>query len=696
MSTQETEGRQRSQFLIPIREYESPASRIRGFQALFNYGLRAPEPMLVVGHQAFQRYEASGDMIPEVTAEIVDAYRTIREANPNRGAYIGRAFYVPGIDNPNGPRTAAIRDEEQYMQEVVKFWDFVIQNGYNVSGSDIALILHPFLHVMDPSRTHYGNMLLSEDEQLPFGAGYLVSNPQPGRPNLIRILALDGTDEAVVSCPHDVYDVDPDTETIVSKKIAFKDITYVPGLGNEYGVLPIPLRFQNAQALTDREILSIASDVKNVLRENSFRIEFATQPDGNFYREIAPWNPQNPRELLKLQSGESITQPVIRIDSVSDIDRIKDSDAIVYFPPAAYRLRTTDLFARVAQLPHVQRMVALTYGTIETSHMARVLSDAGRSVMLVGDQEFIDGTNLRVSRDENGLPKIEYLNPYEGTIIPLSDITTLSKGEAGQKVGRLAIMKQFGITVPDGFCLRSKAVWQYLDEIGLGKKIALLDSINIQNQDEVERIAYDIQQVILESHLPPDLEQQIGLALEKYDFKLYAIRSSGSEDEDEQSHAGLYESSVGVKPEEVSNRIRKTIASYFSPVSITLLRQSSQLPSLMTIGVGIHEFIPDTVGTTGAVIFTYPDSILIEATQGSPEGIVSGTVKDYWKVTISRMTGKASIEPVGKPNIPISEEQTAEAVEITKQIENIFKSHQDIELLMTPDRGIVVLQARPL
>lgn len=696
MSISEIERQQPNRFLVPIQEYESQSSRIKGFQELFTNRLRAPEPLLVLGHQGFLHYQAFAGLTQALEEEISVAYRNIRSSNPKRGAYIGRAFYVPGIDNPNGPRTAAIRDEKQYIQEVTKFWDFVIENGYNVEDSDIALILHPFIHVMDPPRTHYGNIPLKENERLPFGAGYLVPNPQPGRPNLIKILGINGSDEAVVSCPHDVYEIDPDTDTILTKDVALKDSTYVPGHGNEYGVLEIPATYQTLQALTDKEILTIAHEVEGVLKSKPVRIEFAIQSDGVYYREIAPWHPSSPRELLKLQPGESISGSIIRVETPFDIHRVKDTDSIIYFPPEAFRVRTTDLFARVALLPEVQRMVALVHGTIETSHMARILSDAGRSVVPVGDQEFFDGTTLRISREENGSARIEYLNPYENAIIPFSDVANLSKGEAGQKVARLAFMRHFGIPVPDGFALRSNSIWQYLDDIGLRAQVLNLDTINIGNLEELEKTTNAIQKSILENPLPSGLEEQIRSAIKQQNYPLYAIRSSGSEDGEKQSRAGLYQSAVAVRSEKISCMIRQTVASYFSSASIISLHRSGQFPSHMKIGVGIHEYIPETPQTIGAVVFSNPKSILIEAAPGSPEGIVSGTAKNYLKVTIPRESKDISIKALGNSNICIPKETIMKVVAITRQIEELFKSYQDIELLITPDRGIVVVQARPL
>ncbi len=688
----EIEANPQCTFVVPIEAYQSPASRIRGFQELFELGLRAPTPMFILGDNAFRSYFAKGELQPEVEKQIREAFQTTRRENPSRGAYIGRAFYVPGIDNPNGPRTAAIFDEDEYLQEIKRFYQFVADRGYHkTEGSDIALVLHPFIHAMD-KRERYGDIPIAEGEILPWSAGYAVPNPVPGREHQIRIVTTFGPDEAVQSAPFDRYDVDPDRQTVTNKRIELKDKTIVPRTGSIYEPFEIPLRFQREQALTDAELLQVAQEVRKAPNR---RIEFIVQADGVYVREIAWWQRVDERSMVKLAPNAEVTGPIVRITNEADIERIPEGQAIVFMGPETFARRTTDLFAQVANKKKVNPLVALIHGTIVTSHQARTLTDAPHiSVKLVGDQEFTDGDAIRIFCDSEQLLHIEYVNPYDHTIIPLSVVQRLAKDEAGQKVARLAIMKHYGLPVPDGFAISSKAIQQYFGEVGLSKLIASLDTIDIQNTAQLEQVTHAIQQKLLSIPLPVSLEVQLNQAIEKYGFPSYAIRSSGSEDGNDQSRAGLYKSVIDVPPDRVAEKIRETIASYFSPASIQILRSAGQLPSRMTVGVGVHEYIPETPQTIGAVVFTYRDSFLIEATKGSPEGIVSGKTKDYIRVTIPRHNGGWSIEPVGQPDIMISNDEINRIIEVTKTIEEIFTSYQDIELLSTPD-SVFIVQARP-
>ncbi|MBU1326507.1 PEP/pyruvate-binding domain-containing protein [Patescibacteria group bacterium] len=698
MKTHEVLTETGERFIFPIEGYVSRASRITGFRQLLEYGLKAPNPMLVLGHDAFVQWREEGGMTPPVEQAVRTAFRRIRTANPGRGAYIGRAFYVPGIDNPNGPRTAAIYDEDEYIHTIEQFYQFVTDQGYDKTpGADIALILHPFIHVMDERSTYCGKTI-KEGEQLPWTGGYIVPAPAPGREHQVRIAATFGPDEAIQSSPYDEYLVDPRRETVFGKTIQFKPYTYVPKTGSVYEPFPIPLDMQLEQALTDTEAIQIAQEAYKIMsRRPNVRIEFITQPDGVYFREIAPWEPLNELGLLRLDKGETVVAPVIRIRNNRDIRRVTGPRAIVYFGPEAFQQRQTDLFAQVAYTPGIEKMVALVHGSVTTSHMARILGDAGHNVILVGDEEFTDGAVYQISQLENGDPMVEALNPYEKSVIPFDDVHSLQKGVAGMKVARLSVMRHYGIPVPDGFGVTSQAVQQYLKDIGLQKNIFALDMLDLTNITALEKLTTTIRKKILTSPLPIELASKIQDTASAYKFPYWATRSSGNEDGGETSSlAGLYESPMNISTENIADMIRHTIASYYSAASIITLKRMGQRPSSMKVGVGIHEFIPIDENTIGAVVFTDQNEIKIEAVLGSPELIVSGHATDFVRILYSRSTLQYTISSIGKPTLDINNMRIEEVIHLVKRIEEIFHRFQDIEMLIVPNRGRVVVQTRPI
>ncbi len=685
-------------YIVPVAEYENPSTRIELFKELNSLNLTAPTPMLILGHEAFKEYIDHGGLTPALQQSIGNAFDNIRLANPTRGAYIGRAFFVPGIEKPNGPRTAAIYDKTEYLKTVEKFYQFVIEQGYDKpEAADIALILHPFINVMD-RRPFYGGIEISEKELLPWTGGYVIPDPIPGHERRIKIVATFGADEAVQSCPSDEFVVDPDRNTVMHKIIALKDISLVPQSGDRYVKFDIPQRFQREQALTDAEALLVAEAVQKVfIKRPDSRVEFILQSDGIYIREIDSWLPTRERDLFLLPKGESITAPIVRVESIEDTKKIRtDKSAIVYFGPGAFQRRTTDVFTQVAHTERTAPLIALVHGTIITSHMAKILHEAGHSIIHVGNETYETDEKIRVGRKPDGSPYMEFVDPYARAVIHFTDVDHLQHGEAGQKVRRLALMRHYDIPTPDGFAISSSSIWQWLKDIGVSADVARLDSIDLNDDNSLEVYARGIQHAIQHNPIPRSLRKHIDEAVRSYGFPCYAIRSSGNEDGETRSLAGLYESHVDVSPRDISRKVKGTVASYFSPQSIKAVRRLSIPAARMTIGVGIQEYIPKTDRTIGFVIFTGKEIIHVDAVKGSPESLLSGTATDYLQIEMTRRNHRVTIIPKGKPGFNFTSEQQQALLPYVFTIEEIFDGFQDIEGIIDPKRGSIFVQARPL
>jgi len=685
--------------ILPVSNYRSEASRVEGFRKLKKYGLRSPEPMHIIGDKGFRYWREFG-LDDEMRQEIEEIFDEIKTINPDRGVFIGRAFYVPEIDNPNGPRTGPINDKDEFVKEIEGFWQFVTDWEYDQKeGSDIALVLHPFID-STIERTKYGQKEI-EPGKIPWSGGYVVPVNRPGMERLVCVVATFGPDEAVVSCPHDRYLVDPEREIVFKKRVDLKTKTFVPVSGNKYQEEKIPTEWQCEQALTDVELIEIAKETRKVFDKKPARVEFITQPDGVYYREIAEWDYEDDMDLVRLKPGESVTGEVIVIESSEDVKKIKGSEAIVFFSPKAFQERTTDLFSQVSSLPGWERLIALVHGSGLTSHMAKILWEAGHDVEFVGDRWFSDKDAVEIKRREDGEVEVNFVNRYHKAVVRFDWIEHLQRGEAGNKVKRLAEMKQGGFPVPNGFGVVSRAIWQHLGEIGVYEKIQDLDTLDLKSEKDLIASACEfVQNRIMNNMLPESMVQQITEVVEMLDGDEFAVRSSGSEDGEQQSLAGLYESVVQLKSEEIEPAIRRVIASYFSKDSIQAVRQIGFQPSRLKVGVGVHEFVPNPPGTLGVVVFgkqpIYQNKMVIEMRLGSPEKLVQGVAKDKLTVLIDRSTGDVSQELSGDKEIEIKPIVLRNLVELIQSVEAYFRAYQDMEILILPNDEIKIVQARPM
>ncbi len=437
---------------------ENVSSRRLGFQQLVELDLQAPDPRFIGGHSAFEVWRNNEQqMTEELKEELSRAFKLMQdsyldvEGNPVRGVYIGRAFWVPGDPNPNGPRTADIRDKNVFMKMVERFWRFAIEHRYDqaVEGfeedPDVALIVHPFINAGD-YRPSYGRKELGEI-RLPWSGGYIVCETKPNEGVRVRILANYGPDEVVKEFPSDDYLIDLDDQTIKKKVIRPKFWTLLPKPNSQvYEKTEIDPRFREQQTLTDVEILAIAEATTAAFENNpNTRIEFIMQPEGPVFTEIAPWENWDNLDLLRFKPGEVIESKVVRIEAEEDVEKITEETGIVYFAPEAHRRRTTDLFSMVARRIEEmgwnrarrredKKIVCLVPGNSVTGHHAKVLADKKISMQLVGDLDFSDGDLVRVKCCDDGTSMVEYVDKYHGAVVDGDDFEMVARLGVGNKM----------------------------------------------------------------------------------------------------------------------------------------------------------------------------------------------------------------------------------------------------------------------
>jgi len=372
-------------YIKDIDQVNSKCDRIIGLQKLKEAGLDIPSPIKIVLPRAFKDYKKNKKFSKLFIKEVTEAFYSIRKINPNRGVYAGRAFYVPEIKQPPGPRSSSVREVGIILKEVKKLFDFAIKNKFDKKGSEIGSIFYPFI-----------------SPKLPFSGGCIT--PSTIEKNIIVIEAIYGVDEGIQTLPHDVYHVDVTKNKIVEKKIAEKLSCLEASSQLKYSKRKVPKKLQLSQVISDELILIIARYfTKFILQFGSHRLEFAVQSEGVYFRECVPF------ALTKIQDKKiNIKGSVIKVSSIKDLKNIGENNKIVFIDPKIIQTRNFDLITSLA-FNFSEQKIILYPGSVTTAHAATVLRETGHTVVFVANQSFKTKDKVEIKLQETCL-KAEKIN----------------------------------------------------------------------------------------------------------------------------------------------------------------------------------------------------------------------------------------------------------------------------------------------
>jgi len=321
--------------------------------------------------------------------------------------------------------------------------------------------------------------------------------------------------------------------------------------------------------------------------------------------------------------------------------------------------------------------------------------------------------------------------PQEGPLIlPFQEVDRNLADQVGSKIANLGEIKnRINLEVPNGFVVTAQAFQQFMEYNDLQAEIyRRLQAADMENLDQLYSVSAAIQQLIIQSPLPEELEG----AIEEHYRRLeemegqgvtVAMRSSAlGEDLAGTSFAGQYRSSLNVSSENIFEAYKEIVASKYSLPAMTyrLNRGIPDADVAMCVGCMI---MVDAV--SGGVVYSQnPLDIrrhltVINAAWGLPKTVVDGsTVPDLFVVSQDSPMeiiqkgisikerkfvcypdeGVCRMEVSGEESrmASLSDEQALELARLAMQLEDYYGAPQDIEWAIDADGTIVVLQCRPL
>ncbi len=324
--------------------------------------------------------------------------------------------------------------------------------------------------------------------------------------------------------------------------------------------------------------------------------------------------------------------------------------------------------------------------------------------------------------DKPAIPTSDYTIPYSIINCDFSDIV-------GRKNANLAEIKNFiDIPVPEGFAITTKAFDAFMEYNRLWDKIETTLKVWESGEISSEEAASNIQPLIRNASIPPDLKRELIKALNNLEKitgvskPFLAIRSSAWAEDSEQSFAGQYLTLLNEPSENVFHAYKEVVASAFSPNALEYMSHTGFTGREILMAVACQVMINAKVS---GVLYTLDpvspekEQMIVTATWGLGAPLVSGeVVADQFKVArdppyniiaLNIVRKERSLVPRAKGGIeivPVPEELQTKACLKSEElemliekgiiIERYFKKPQDIEYAFDGDGNMFILQARAL
>lgn len=344
---------------------------------------------------------------------------------------------------------------------------------------------------------------------------------------------------------------------------------------------------------------------------------------------------------------------------------------------------------------------------------------------------------------------IHELPLQEKLILPFEEIDDSMSSLTGTKMAALgSILKNTPYKVPKGFVITAKASQMFFRFQDLHAEIERRIQSNqskgsqifymggkespippSQKIDALFKLSSDIQQLIIKSPIPIEIEEEIKRAYSKLEREIdkgkdlyVSLRSSAiGEDSLGASFAGQYSSRLNVPAHSILEAYKEILASIYNLTAITyrLNKGIVDEDALMCVGcMAMVDAVCGGVVYTGNPLSLNDNSLIINSVWGLPKSVVDGSaasdnfVVDRNSLTISKKdiankTNKLVLVSEGgifKEELPseyadrqsLSDLLIIEISKIALDLERYYGYPVDIEWAIDPNDNIYILQCRPL
>ena len=320
--------------------------------------------------------------------------------------------------------------------------------------------------------------------------------------------------------------------------------------------------------------------------------------------------------------------------------------------------------------------------------------------------------------------------PLEDLVLPLAAVTKEMADGVGSKMANLGEItnKLPQLRVPAGLVITAAAYELFLAHNGLQDEInRRLQTLEAQDISDLHRTSSEIQMLIINGLLPPELTAAIDQVFDRLcqgpqaPSPRVALRSSAiGEDAVDTSFAGQYRSELNVSRENLFTVYKEILASKYALTATSYRLHKGLRDEDVAMCVGVMSMVEATAG--GVMYSRDPmdirgDAIFINAVHGLAKAVVDGTVSpDLWVVSRQEPLSIINqeirdkkqkvvclpeegvvLEPDDQGQAPVlSADQVLELARTALLLEEHFQSPQDIEWCLDAQGRVFILQSRPL
>ena len=218
--------------------------------------------------------------------------------------------------------------------------------------------------------------------------------------------------------------------------------------------------------------------------------------------------------------------------------------------------------------------------------------------------------------------------PY---ILPLSALNQEMAPAVGGKMANLGeIGNRVGLPVPQGFAVTAAAYKRFLEFSSLAEDLAAkLSQANIEDLDSLKIISRELQAMVRQAPLPPDLEEALLQVGQTLPTSWLAVRSSAVGEDTEFSFAGQFATLLNVTAASLPGHYKEIVASKFTSRAIFYWKYQQFSVNALPMAVGVLAMVP--ARASGVMFSLDPhapqdNTVMISGVWGLGQYAVDGTV----------------------------------------------------------------------